>query len=624
MAFGGHPVLDGATLHVERRERIGLVGRNGEGKSTFLKILAGEIAPDDGRVVSESGTRVGILHQEVPEGVTGTVREVIASGLLNPRDEAHRVDQLGSQLEVDLDADFDTQSGGQKRRALLGRALAGEPDVLLLDEPTNHLDLDGITWLESFLQRFNGSLLFITHDRAFLQRVAKRIVELDRGQLTSWDCDYRTWLERREELLASEEKRWAEEDRVLAEEEAWIRRGIKARRTRNEGRVRALERLREQRAQRRTRIGTANIGIQDAEKSGRRVIEAKGISFSYSSAPGAMEGPDRPAGSTGAMEGPEGPDTNAPIVRDFSTVITRGDRVGLIGPNGAGKTTLLNLLLGKLEPDRGSVRHGTALQIAYFDQHRDQLDGDETVAQSVGFGSDHVGEGENRRHVMSYLSDFLFSADVARQPVRSLSGGERNRLLLARLFTKPANVLVLDEPTNDLDLDTLELLETRLMDFAGTVLTVSHDRDFLDNLCTSVMVFEGDGVIAEHVGGYSDWRRVADRQAAEARAAREESRGSAKEASRSSGGAEAKSPSNAASRDAAKKLSYNEKRELEQLPGRIEGLEQRVAELHAQLSDPDFYAGDPDEIRKVTQQVEATEAELERAVERWVELGERV
>ncbi len=610
MAFGGPPVLDGATLHVERRDRIGLVGRNGEGKSTFLGILAGELAPDGGRVVSPPGTRVTLLPQEVPEGVHGSVRAFIASGLPasagGAPEEAHEVDRLGSILDIDLSAEFDVLSGGQKRRALLGRALAGQPDVLLLDEPTNHLDIEGILWLEDFVRRFDGALLFITHDRAFLQRVAGRIVELDRGQLTTWDCDYRTWLERREALLDAEERRWEEEDRVLAEEEAWIRRGIKARRTRNEGRVRALEQLREQRARRRTRIGAARIDIQDAEKSGRRVIVAEDVSFGYSSAP----------------SGDAAPATAPPLlIRDFSTTIMRGDRVGLVGPNGVGKTTLLRLLLGTLEPTSGSVRHGTSLRIAYFDQHREQLNGDETVAEAVAFGSDHVGTGDRRRHVMSYLSDFLFRPDVARQPVRALSGGERNRLLLARLFTRPANVLVLDEPTNDLDLDTLELLEARLQEFAGTVLVVSHDRDFLDNLCTSVLVF-GDqggrhaaapGVVREHVGGYSDWRRAVERREAEAADGRVTARP-----------AQCPPSSGATIPQAGpKKLGFNEKYELEQLPDRIEALEARLGELHAQLADPDFYQRDPEDVRTVTALATEVETELETAVERWAELAER-
>jgi ATP-binding cassette subfamily F protein uup len=635
MAFGGPPVLDGATLHVERRDRIGLVGRNGEGKSTFLRILAGDLVPDDGRVVSPPGTRVGILQQEVPEGIAGTVRGFIAAGLSGNADQpgpaghpypdahrdahpdAHRVDRLGSILDIDLDADFEVLSGGQKRRALLGRALAGEPDVLLLDEPTNHLDIEGILWLEGFLQRFDGALVFITHDRAFLQRVADRVVELDRGQLTTWDCDYRTWLERREALLASEEKRWEDEDRVLAGEEAWIRQGIKARRTRNEGRVRALERHREQRAQRRTRIGTARIDIRDAEKSGRRVIVAEDVSFSYSVAPAGDE-----IGHEGEVP---------PLIRDFSMTITRGDRVGLVGPNGVGKTTLLRLMLGTLEPTSGTVEHGTSLQIAYFDQHREQLDGDATVAEAVAFGSDHVGTGDSRRHVMSYLNDFLFSPEVARQPIRALSGGERNRLLLARLFTKPANVLVLDEPTNDLDLDTLELLEARLQDFAGTVLVVSHDRDFLDNLCTSVLVF-GDhgaapGEVREHVGGYSDWRRVVERKEAEEERARGEERRRKADhpvaAGSSAPGGAGASTGGATSREGTKKLGFNEKYELEQLPDRIQGLEARLADAHERLADPDFYAGDPEDIRAVSELASELEAELDAAVERWAELAER-
>jgi len=594
MAFGGPAVLDGAALHIDARDRIGLVGRNGEGKSTLLKVLAGELDPDDGRIVRGAGVRVGILHQEVPEGVPGTVRDYIAAGLRDGWTEAHEVDRLGSLLEVDLDADFAALSGGRKRRALLGRALAGRPEVLLLDEPTNHLDIEGIRWLEGFLDRFEGALVFVTHDRAFLQRVARRIAELDRGRLTRWDCDYRTWLERRESLLDAEEARWAQEDRVLAEEEAWIRRGIKARRTRNEGRVRALERLREQRAARRTRVGAARLDIREAEKSGRRVIVAEDVAFAYG---------------------------DTPVLRDVSCTITRGDRVGLIGPNGAGKTTLLRLLLGELEPTEGSIEHGTSLEVAYFDQHREQLDGDASVAEAVAFGSDHVGTGDQRRHVMSYLADFLFTPETARQPVRSLSGGERNRLLLARLFTRPANVLVLDEPTNDLDLDTLELLEARLQEFSGTVLVVSHDREFLDNLCTSVLVFGADGaatgVVEEHVGGYSDWKRVADRRAVEREASAEGARETRTAANAPS------APPSTSSADAPARLSFNEKYELEQLPDRIEALEARRDALHAEMAEPDFHTRSRADITSVMERLGTTEAELEAAVERWADLAER-
>jgi len=590
IAFGGRPLLDDATLQVERGERIGLVGRNGEGKSTLLKILSGQIAPDAGTVALESGVRVAFLPQDVPADLPETVEEVIASGVPEHVQSHHMVQRQVSLMELDGGAAFASLSGGQKRRALLGRALAADPDVLLLDEPTNHLDLESIEWLEGFLRRYDGSLLFVTHDRTFLQALATRIVELDRGVLTSWACAYGTYLERKDELLRAEEKRRAEFDRKLSEEEAWIRRGIKARRTRNEGRVRALQAMRKERAGRRERVGEVRMSIQEGERSGSRVIVAKAISFGY----GAAE-----AGDEGTAE---------PLIRDFSTSIIRGDKIGIIGPNGVGKTTLIQLLLGRLEPDTGTVEHGTSLQVRYFDQHREQLDEAETVAEAVGFGSDHVELDGERRHVISYLQDFLFSSERARQPVRSLSGGERNRLLLARLFTRPANVLVLDEPTNDLDTETLELLESRLVAFAGTVLTVSHDRAFLDNLCTHTFVFEGDGRVKEFVGGYSDWRRVTARKAAE----RDADAGDRKSASKTerAGGAR-------------KKLTYNDQRELQQLPAKIEAMETKLADAHAALADPDFYKREPDAVAEVTREAERLEREIESAFERWSALSEQ-
>jgi ATP-binding cassette subfamily F protein uup len=590
IAFGGRPLLDDATLQVERGERIGLVGRNGEGKSTLLKILSGQIAPDAGTVALESGVRVAFLPQDVPGNLQETVEEVIASGVPEHVQSHHMVQRQVSLMELDGGAAFASLSGGQKRRALLGRALAADPDVLLLDEPTNHLDLESIEWLEGFLRRYDGSLLFVTHDRTFLQALATRSVELDRGVLTSWACAYGTYLERKDELLRAEEKRWADFDRKLSEEEAWIRRGIKARRTRNEGRVRALQAMRKERAGRRERVGEVRMSIQEGERSGTRVIAAKGISFGY----GAAE-----AGDEGTAE---------PLIRDFSTAIMRGDKIGIIGPNGAGKTTLIQLLLGRLEPDTGTVVHGTSLQVRYFDQHREQLDEAETVAEAVGFGSDHVELDGERRHVIGYLQDFLFSSERARQPVRSLSGGERNRLLLARLFTQPANVLVLDEPTNDLDTETLELLESRLVAFTGTVLTVSHDRAFLDNLCTHTFVFEGDGRVKEFVGGYTDWKRVTARKATE----RDADAGDRKSASKTerAGGAR-------------KKLTYNDQRELQQLPSKIEGLETKLAEAHAALADPDFYKRGSDAVSKVNREAERLEREIESAFQRWSALSEQ-
>lgn len=593
IAFGGRPLLDNATLQIERGERVGLVGRNGEGKSTLLGIIAGAIAPDLGTVVLESGARIAMLHQEVPVGLPETVWEVIATGVPDYAAGHHAVQRQVSLMGLQADTRFETLSGGQKRRALLGRALAGEPDGLLLDEPTNHLDLEGIEWLESFLRRFEGSLLFVTHDRTFLQALANRIVDLDRGRLTSWACGYRDYLERKEELLRTEEKRWAEFDRKLSEEEAWIRRGIKARRTRNEGRVRALQAMRKERALRRERTGEVKISLQKAGRSGTRVIVAKGISFEY----GAGE-----AGDEGTSE---------PLIQDFSTTITRGDKIGIIGPNGVGKTTLIELLLGRIEPDHGTVEHGTSLEVQYFDQHREQLDEAETVVEAVASGSDHVEIDGEPRHVMSYLRDFLFTPERARQPVRSLSGGERNRLLLARLFTRRANVLVLDEPTNDLDAETLELLESRLVDFAGTVLVVSHDRAFLDNLCTSTLVFEEGGRVREFVGGYSDWRRVAERQSADGVP-------SVGRKGKSTGLAKPGTVTSSKKR----KLTYKDQRELALLPDRIEELEATLGEAHEALADADFYRRDATAAAGVAQRVKELQEEIEVAFMRWSELAD--
>jgi ATP-binding cassette subfamily F protein uup len=599
IAFGGPPLLDDVALQVERGERIGLVGRNGEGKSTLLKILEGTLTPDGGTVVVESGTRVALLEQEVPAGIAGTVAEVMAAGARGQRDPEHTVQRLCSLLELEEDQPFDALSGGQRRRALLGRALACEPDLLLLDEPTNHLDLESIEWLEAFLLRFPGSLLFVTHDRAFLQRLATRIVELDRGRLTSWACDYPTYLRRKEELLAAEEREWALFDKKLAAEEVWVRQGIKARRTRNEGRVRALEALRRERAQRRDRVGEVKMSIQQAERSGAKVIVAEHVDFAWG---------------------------GEPLLRDLSTTVLRGDKVGVIGPNGCGKTTLLNILLGRLAPQAGEVKHGLALKVAYFDQHREQLDEARTVAESVGHGSDHVVLDGERRHVLSYLQDFLFSRERAGQPVSSLSGGERNRLLLARLFTRPANVLVLDEPTNDLDAETLELLEARLVEFGGTVLAVSHDRQFLDEVCTSTLVFEGGGRVKEYVGGYSDWRRTVEGR----RVSREVPPGTKRRSSRDVSGAtsgHAPTPGHGdTSTDTParpKKLSFAERKEWEALPARIEALEKELDAIHTRMGDPGFFREGADAIRAATERSQALPAEIEAAFARWAELDER-
>ena len=518
IAFGGPAVLDGATFAIERGERVCLLGRNGAGKSTLMKLLDGTLVPDSGTIARQTGITIARLEQEVPDDLDGTMFDVVAAGLGEPgrllaryHDASHRVQGDGSDaalreldrlhsaldaagawhvnnqvesilLHLGLDADMPiaTASGGRKRQALLARAFVSKPDLLLLDEPTNHLDISAVEWMEEFLAASGMTLLFVTHDRVFLQRVATRIVDLDRGRLVEWGPDYDTYLDRKEAALVVEEREWALFDKKLAQEETWIRTGIKARRTRNEGRVRALEALRVERAARRERLGTVKLQAREAERSGRLVVEARHVSFARG---------DRP------------------IVRDLSTTISRGDRVGLIGPNGSGKTTLLRLLLGELQPDRGSIRHGTRLEVAYFDQLRDQLDPERTVFDSIADGADFIELGGSRKHVLGYLRDFLFPPERMRTPVRALSGGERNRLLLARLFTRRFNVLVLDEPTNDLDMETLDLLEELLLEFSGTLLVVSHDRAFLDNVVTSTLVFEGNGLVNEYAGGYADWVR---------------------------------------------------------------------------------------------------------------------
>lgn len=583
IAFGGHPLLNEASLCIERGERIGLLGRNGEGKSTLLKILSEELNPDSGEIVRERGMQVSMLSQQVPDDLTLSVAEIIREGLTTHSSSDHPVQKICSLMNLPEKQRFSTLSGGQKRRCLLGRALVSEPDLLLLDEPTNHLDIDSIIWLEQFLNRFNGSLFFVTHDRAFLQRLAKRIVELDRGRLSSWACNYPTFLKRKEEWLAGEEEQWAQFDKKLAQEEIWIRQGIKARRTRNEGRVRNLERLRKERSGRRERSGDAKIAIHTASRSGRKVIEAKKLTHQYLQESGEI----------------------LSILDDFSTTVMRGDRIGIIGPNGCGKTTLLNILLGRNQPDNGTVEHGTKMQVSYFDQHRQQLDPEKSVFENLADGNDMITIGGHSRHVISYLQDFLFSPDRIRQPVRCLSGGERNRLLLARLFTKPSNVLVLDEPTNDLDTDTLELLESQLMDYSGTVLMVSHDRDFLDNICSSTLVFESEGILREYVGGYTDWKEqfAKKRQTTTAAAA---------------------TPTSTAKRPAGtKKLSNRERDEWKQLPIQIETLEQEQEQLTTKMADPAFFKKEPAEVRKVSERANAIPELIDSAFERWAELDER-
>ena len=598
IAFGHLPLLDEIALQIDPRERVSMIGRNGSGKSTLLKILSGEVAPDSGTVWRQPSLRVARLEQDVPLSADRSVFEVVAEGHTHHLEEdeewlrEHHVDLILSRLELPPEAIVDTLSGGWRRRVLLARALVGQPDLLLLDEPTNHLDIEAITWLETFLAGYDGAVLFVTHDRAFLQRLATRIVELDRGRLTSWPGSYEIYLRRKEESLANEAVQQDKFDKKLAEEEVWVRQGIKARRTRNEGRVRALEAMRAERAARRELSGNVRLQVEQAEQSGKLVFEAKAISKSYD---------------------------GTPVIRNFSTRIIRGDRIGLIGPNGAGKTTLLRILLGELAPDTGETRHGANVQIAYYDQQREQLDPERTVFDTVGEGNDTVTANGRTRHVHAYLRDFLFSDERARSPVKALSGGERNRLLLARLFTRPANVLVLDEPTNDLDLETLELLEEQLVEWPGTLLLVSHDRVFLDNVVTSTLVFDG-GRVEEFVGGYQDWLRQRsaprkERPADDERPARGGNAGG--------GASRQRSEPAAIATPARKKLSYKEQRELDALPARIEALEGEQRALGQKIAGPDFYKEAAEVIKASLARVDELQRELTAVYARWDALESR-
>jgi ATP-binding cassette subfamily F protein uup len=597
IAYGHLPLLDGVALRIEPRERIAVIGRNGTGKSTLLKILSGEVLPDAGTVWRQPGVRIARLDQDVPLSAHTTVIDVVAEGHHHtPEDEQwireHNVDVVLSRLNLDGDAIVDTLSGGWRRRVLLARALVGQPDLLLLDEPTNHLDIDAITWLEEFLNTYAGAVAFVTHDRAFLNRLATRIVELDRGRLTSWPGDYAMYLRRRDEALAAEAADRARFDTRLAEEEAWVRQGIKARRTRNEGRVKALEAMRAERRARREEMGRVRLDtvVRDAQtqQSGKLVFELDSVAKSYG---------------------------DTPVIRDFSARIIRGDRIGLIGPNGAGKTTLLKLLLGELEPDEGEVRRGANVEIAYYDQQREQLDPEQAVFATIGGGNDTVTVTGRTRHVNAYLRHFLFEPQRAQSPVKALSGGERNRLLLARLFTQPANVLIMDEPTNDLDIETLELLEEQLVEWSGTLLLVSHDRAFLDNVVTSTFAFEGDGRVHEYVGGYEDWVRQRRAPAPPAVTS-----SAAKPASRlgpETGGTATTTTV------ISKKLSYREQRELEGLPKQIEALESEERDLNARIAGPGFYKEGSETIAAALARLQAVTAQLAEAYARWHDLESR-
>lgn len=598
IGFAGPNLLDSVTAQIESGQRIGLLGRNGAGKTTLLKLLAGDLAPDHGEIQLGERTRVARLIQDVPLGLKGSIAEVVLAGvppelISDPTTQweaEHAVETTLSRMQLDGDLQFETLSSGMKRRVLLARSIAAKPDILLLDEPTNHLDIDSILWLEDFLSRWDKTLVFITHDRSFLQKLATRIWEVDRGRLFDWSCDYKTFLDRKEQALEAEEKQNALFDKRLAEEEAWIRQGIKARRTRNEGRVRALKAMRVERTQRQNQVGTAKLEVQDAQRSGVLVAELTDVSFAYD-------------------------DHN--VVDQFSTTLMRGDKIGIIGPNGAGKSTLLKLLLGKLAPDSGKVRLGTKLEIAYFDQLRDTLDPERTVQENVGDGSDELMIAGKSKHILGYLQDYLFTPERARTKVKFLSGGERNRALLAKLMTKPANVLVMDEPTNDLDAETLELLEELLVQYDGTLLLVSHDRMFLNNVVTSTIVFE-DQTIRQYVGGYDDWRAAVERRRASA--ATESTQQKAKVESAFAAGAAANKPSVAVVEPEKRKLSYKEKRELEALPEKIESLEQKIAELHEAMADPSYYQSDGAKITADATLLSATEEELSAAYLRWEEL----
>ena len=583
LGFGGPLLFENANLQIELGQSIGLLGLNGMGKTTLLKLIYGDLSPESGEIARQADLRVAYLPQEIPTDLKGTTREIVAAGLPKTDNEDARwraqlqVDKTISRMRLDPDAPFDLLSAGMKRRVLLARGLARDPNLLLLDEPTNHLDIDSIDWLEGFLKKWRGTLLFVTHDRTFLKHLSNRIIELDRGQLFDWDCDYPTFIKRKEALLATEEKENRLFDKKLAQEEVWVRRGIQARQTRNEGRVRALIRLRNQRAKRREQPGKVNLQVDAKQRSGRLVLEAKNLSYAFE---------------------------NQLIIKGLNLTIQRGDRLGIIGANGSGKTTLLRLLLNELEPQSGSLRHGANVEIAYFDQMRSQLDESRSILDNVSQGLDVIKINGRERNVVGYLEGFLFSKERIHAPISALSGGERNRLLLARLLARPANLLVLDEPTNDLDIDTLEIMENMLLEYPGTLILVSHDRAFLNNLVTSTLILSGNGKVTNFIGGYDDWQR--EKEADEKKKAKKKSKKALSSAPKK--------------KNKPKKLSYKEERELEKIPVKIEALEAEQATLNAMLADPAFYQKKNTEVGTAVERLKIIEGELQEAYSRWGEL----
>ena len=624
VGFGGPAILESISLSIDAGERLCLLGRNGTGKSTLLKVISGEVKADSGDQEFKQNLNIAVLDQEPRGDLKGSIFDVVAMGLgenakylqdyhhalhnftENNNDQTiteleraqdqvdihnawqlnQQVEEVLSRMKLDGDADYVALSGGMKRRVLLAKALVIKPDILLLDEPTNHLDLSAIQWLEDQLLSYKGALMFITHDRSFMRKLSTRIIELDRGVLTSYPGNYDTYLRRKAEALHAEEIENAHFDKKLAQEEVWIRQGIKARRTRNEGRVRALEKMRVERSQRRNKVGNVSMSAASANRSGKLVSEAENVSFEYE---------------------------DKPLIAGLTTTILRGDKIGIIGPNGAGKTTLLRLLLGDLKPTTGTITNGTKLEVAYFDQFRAQLDDSASVIDNLSQGREFVEINGSRKHVIGYLQDFLFAPERARSPVSMLSGGERNRLLLAKLFSKPSNVLVLDEPTNDLDIETLELLEELVMEYKGTVLVVSHDREFVNNVVSSTLVFEGDAQVNEYVGGYDDWLKYSASVAKQSLADKLDKQSASKAAVE-------KSNKSSADQSKAKKLSYKDQRELDALPGQIETFEEEVESLQQLMSASDFYKRDKEDVKKIQQQLLESQENLTHCYTRWEEL----